>query len=145
MKQKQYVDMTVIMGLCRTFCDQIQRAMKNCGLEQEGYSLRIRICNEDYGDDFVLLDDIELEKSILSTEREEWDKTRMNQLKTKGRGWFVYADPLTEIGDLPPEVRTIKRERTFPCGKAEDGGKPYPVDGLWIGDFNHDSDVGGGR
>ena len=144
MTQKQYADMTIIMGLSRTFCDQMYKAMKNCGLIKEGFSLKLEIGDSEYGDG-ILQKSVELEKDISDVDSDEWERTRMDQMQLKGCGWRVHSDPLSEIGSLPPEVRRIERKGTVQFGDAEDGGKPYPVDGLWIGSDYNDCALGGGQ
>ena len=145
MTQKQYADMTVIMGLSRQFCDNLYRAMQNAGLIKQGFSLKLEIGESEYGDDGILCKSVELEQSIMETDSDEWRKNRMDQMQLKGNGWYVHSDPLAEIGSLPPEVLYLKDKRNVRYGDAEDGGKPYPLDGLWIGSDYNDPPVDGGQ
>lgn len=145
MTDKQYESMTIIMQFCRIFSEQMYECMKNAGLIQQGYSLDIFIGNQEvYPDGSARKTaDIHLDKSVYDS---DWDETRMNQSKYRGKDWIVYADPKAEVLSVPKsiDIGEIERQEERTAVGREVASKPYPVDGLWIGNDYNSSDVDGG-
>lgn len=147
MTNKKYADMTTIMQFCRIFSEQMYKCMKNAGLINEGFKLRIKVGRTDFGEDDIETSYIWLEKDILTSSSDEWANTRMYQTKLAGTEWKVSADPIAETGSLPPEIYFSKdsgqTDGKTACGKAT--GKPYPPYDLWISACDDPVNVGGGQ
>ena len=144
MNQKQYADMATIMQYARAFANNVRNCMKNHDLMDQGYEFSIRIMNgrnaeDETFDDFMI---VELEKSCLKVDWDEYKKSSMTQTNINGEGWRVSNDPVAKKGDLPTEV-CYKKVADIGRG-AEVASKPYPLDGLWISAYDYPSDVDGG-
>ena len=143
MNQQQYEDMKEIMRLAREFSDKAYELMDKAGLLEQDYELELRVYQFKHEDGDVTTNRIELEPNI-SRNMEMYRKYRMEQVKYLGQEWTIHADPYAEkyvaIRDEDESSETDDSE-----GMAEDPGKPYPVDGLWISDFEHPPILDGGQ
>jgi len=141
MTDKQYADIETMMMFGRIFADQMYKCLKNTGLLAEGYQMQLLIGQ-------VVKDrittSVEISKNIIDVGYEEWKKTSTRHSRDFEKEWWVAYDPKAEAGSVPPEVRIPKGKRTYKATVGANANKPYPPDGLWIGSFNHDSDVDGG-
>ena len=143
MTQKQYADMTIIMELSRTFADQMYKAMKNCGLIDKGFKLTVQAGDNLLDTGTVLRCNVALEKEILKVPLDEYQKNYMFQWRRNDEGWTVCEDPRCKQGDIPPVVRSIKKE----AGKSQERkatGTETPCDGLWISIYDDYLPMDGG-
>lgn len=143
MTDKRYADMVAIMQFSRIYTEQMHKCLKDSGMLDEGYHLRMWVGNF-VGNDDIMKATIELENNTFEIGTEEWHKSRMDQEMFEERGWFVSADPKTEIGGIPPEIRIDNRTKDRVERKGKTGEKPYPPDGLWISSRYDPSDVDSG-
>ena len=141
MTDKQYADIETMMMFGRIFADQMYKCLKNTGLLAEGYQMELYVGQKvgDLRNTFV-----EVEKNIADVGYPDWKKSSARHSKCEGGEWCVAFDPKAEAGSVPPEVHIRKESRTNKAAVGANANKPYPPDGLWIGSFNHDSDVDGG-
>ena len=135
---QQYADMTEVMTLARIYADHFYKIMDRMGLLQKGFELSIKVGSYDFGT-FVRLATIDLEEDITKVGGDQWDKTRMYQMRYGEGGWRVNADPKAEVGNVPPEIRY--EDRTVCKAERNSRTKPYPPDGFWIGDPRNDPPV----
>ena len=142
MTDKQYADMTTIMQLGRIFADQVQRCMEHAGLLKQGFIFSIRI-ETNPGDPSRILNNVNLEKSIVDVPKEEFLENAMEQYKFT-ENWEVYHDPRREKGTLPSEIGYKERKHLVERA-GENRSKPYPPDGLWIGSCGDYSALDGWR
>ena len=141
MTQKQYDDMTTIMQFSRLFASAMRKAMDNCGLTAKGFGLNVDVWDTVCEDGTVLKGAIRLQRGYESPKIDHSeDMTQLNYLE---EGWLVANDPYAKAGSIPPEVHFEKR--TVRQGMAEETGKPYPPDGLWVSSRDNPADVGGGQ
>ena len=142
MTDKQYADIATMMMYGRIFADQMYKCLVNSGLLDEGYVFQV---SAGKGYDLfgaTLATDVDICKGA---KYKDWRETRFLQMRMKDGVWIVYDDPKERTGSIPPVVITVKKDGAVKEAVGANAEKPYPPDGLWIGAFNHDSDVGGGK
>ena len=142
MTDKQYADIETMMMFGRIFADQMYQCLKNTGLLAEGYQMQLYV-GQRVGD--IRNSFVEIEKNIVDVGYLNWKEESARHTRNEGEEWHVSFDPKAETGSVPPEVHIRKETRNVKETVGATANKPYPPDGLWIGSFNHDSDVDGGQ
>lgn len=142
MTNEQYAIAHMLMKHCREFVEKVNAVMDSSGLTDMGYHLEITTRACDYSSGERSRGIVTIEKSAFE---DDYLESVFRQRNYVEKGWMNDHDPFRKKCSVPPVVRTRTiKEVVFP-GEAEDGGKAYPPDGLWISAYDDPGDVDGGQ
>ncbi len=134
MTQQQYEAGQTIMQMSRIFAKAMRECMKNSGLLDEGYELRINVWQPEETEGFIITESIRLDPKEISS-ASEYEEKAFNNHYHVGKGWVVINDPIIKCGAVPPTVRTVETANRVFNGRKE-VQKETPPDGLWISKYN---------
>ena len=100
MKQKQYDAMQVITQCSRAFADQMKKCMKNAGLIENGFHLKVLIAPTE-SVTYKTYSEVELSEYITDVGEEQYITTCMEQFKLGENDWSVRHDPKAKAGTVP--------------------------------------------
>ena len=122
MDKQQYETMSMVMEKGRKFLDEIFHMMKDHGLIDHGYDLRLDICDHGIIDCDLLLS-VELYKFKALFNSKEFHATYMCQLNKDGKGWVITDDPCGKIGTVPEDKDLSDLPFTDIGGEKDDGSE----------------------
>lgn len=143
MDQKQYDAMQIITQCSRAFADQMEKCMKNAGLIEKGFHLKVLIAPS--ASKLVgTYSEVELSEYISDVGEEQYKATCMEQFKLGDGDWSVRYDPKAKAGTVPENYGS-KPTGNDSKGMAAVSEHPYPMDGFWISSRDDDPVLDGGQ
>ena len=126
MDKQQYDAMSMIMEKGRKFLDEIFHMMKDHGLTDQGFEMRLYVdethdIKKSLKCDYLL--SIDLGKDTRFVSDEEFYKSYMSQWNKDGKGWVVMNDPCGKRGTVPEDKDLSDLPFTDIGGEKDDGSE----------------------
>lgn len=141
MKKEKFESGQSIVDFSRIFADAMEECLKNSGLLEEGYKLRVIVEREWQlpGMDRPISCTIDLESPDNDCRKS------FVMHKSNSKGWENIAKPkCDDDGTVSPEISSFeKAARVYKAGKAAE--KSFAPDGLWLSSHDDYRDVDSGR